>query len=134
IQMELEKSLYKAEHLLKQKRYKEAHQEVTAYLATDPESVPALIILTQIYLGMDQEEKADEVAGQLVRRSPADPAILFVKGLTQVHVGKRKSALKYLNSVLTFDPMRPDAHGLISSIHFQEADFEKALEAANAGL
>src|SRR5690606_36725131 len=83
---------------------------------------------------MDQEEKADEVAGQLVRRSPADPAILFVKGLTQVHVGKRKSALKYLNSVLTFDPMRPDAHGLISSIHFQEADFEKALEAANAGL
>lgn len=132
--MELERTLYKAEHLLKQKRYKEAHTEVNSYLAADPESIPALMVLIQVYLGMDQHGNADTIADQLIQRDPTDPDILFLKALTQVQLGNRKVALKFLNSALAFDPLRAQAHGMIAGIHFQDADFEKALEAANAGL
>ncbi len=132
--MELDRSLYKAEHLLKQKRYAEAQKEVHSYLAFDPESTPALIILTRTYLGMDQDEKADEIADQLVKRNPADPEILFLKGVTQTQLGKRKSALKFLNNALAYDPLISEAHGLKAAIYFAEAEFEKAVEAADAGL
>src|SRR5689334_23013769 len=104
--MELERSLYKAEHLLKQQRYDDAHKEVNSYLASDPESIPALVILTHIYLGMNKDEKADSIADQLIRRDPSDPDILFLKGVTQVQLGKRKNALKFLDSALAFDPLR----------------------------
>lgn len=132
--MELERSLFKAEHLVGQQRYEEAHKEVNAYLASDPESIPALVLLTQIYLGMDKDEKADSIADELIRRAPSDPDILFLKGVTQYQIGKRKSALKFLDSALAFDPLKVAAHGLRAAIYFQDAEFEKALEAANTGL
>ncbi|MBT1703346.1 tetratricopeptide repeat protein [Chryseosolibacter indicus] len=132
--MELEKALYKADYLLKQKRYAEAHKEVNTYLASDPESIPALIILIQIYLGLDKNEKADEVADQLIKLDPSDANILYLKGLTQTQTGKRKSALKFLDSALAFDPMMAEAHGLKAAIYFLDAEFEKALEAADNGL
>ncbi len=90
--MELDKTLHKAEHLLKQERYDEAQKEVKTYLASDPESIPALVILIRIYLGMGNDEKADEMADQLIKRNPADPEVLFLKGVTSV--GEKKKCLK----------------------------------------
>jgi tetratricopeptide (TPR) repeat protein len=132
--MELDRALYKAEHLLNQQRYDEAYKEVNTYLALDPHSIPALIILTQTFLGLNKDENADEIADQLLRKDPSDADILFLKGVTQAQLGKRKSALKFLNSALAFDPLKTQAHGLKASIYFQEAEFEKSLEAADAGL
>lgn len=132
--MELDKSLYKAEHLLKQERYNEAQKEVKSYLASDPESIPALIILIHCYLGMGNDEKADELADQLVKRNPADPEVLFLKGAIQAQLGKRKSALKFLDSALAYNPLITEAHGLKAVIYFEQAEFEEALEAANTGL
>lgn len=132
--MELDRALFKAEHLLNQQRYDEAYKEVSTYLALDPHSIPALIILTQTYLGLNKDENADEIADQLLRKDPSDADILFLKGVTQAQLGKRKSALKFLNSALAFDPLKTQAHGLKASIYFQEAEFEKSLEAADTGL
>ena len=132
--MELDRTLFKAEHLLNQQRYDEAYQEVNRCLALDPHSIPALMILTQAYLGLNKDEKADEIADQLLRKDPSDADVLFLKGVTQTQLGKRKNALKFLNSALAFDPLKTQAHGLKASIYFQEADFEKSLEAADAGL
>jgi Tfp pilus assembly protein PilF len=132
--MELDRALFKANHLLNQQRYDEAHKEVNTYLALDPHSIPALIILTQTYLGLNKDEKADEIADQLLRKDPSDADILFLKGVTQVQLGKRKSALKFLDSALAFDPLKTHAHGLKASIYFQEAEFEKSLAAADTGL
>jgi tetratricopeptide (TPR) repeat protein len=132
--MELDRALFKAEHLLKQQRYDEAYQEVNRYLALEPHSIPALMILTQAYLGLNKDENADEIASQLLRKDPSDADILFLKGVTQAQLGERKSALKFLNSALAFDPLKTQAYGLVASIYFQEADFEKSLEAADTGL
>ena len=132
--MELDRALFKAEHLLNQQRYDEAYKEVNSYLALDPHSIPALMILTQTYLGLNKDEKADEIADQLLHKDPSDPDILFLKGLTQTQLGKRKGALKFLDSALAFDPLKTQAHGLKASIYFQDAEFEKSLESADAGL
>ncbi len=132
--MELDKYLYKAEHLLKQERYSEAQGEVQSFLASDPESIPALILLIRIYLGMGNDKKADEMADQLVKRNPADPEVLFLKAVTQIQLGKRKSALKFLDSALAYNPLITEAHGLKAAIYFQLAEFEKSLEAADTGL
>jgi Tfp pilus assembly protein PilF len=132
--MELDRALFKAEHLLSQQRYDEAYKEVNTYLALDPHSIPALIILTQTYLGLNKDEKADEIADQLLQKDPSDADILFLKGVTQTQLGKRKSALKFLDSALAFDPLKTQAHGLKASIYFQDAEFEKSLEAADTGL
>lgn len=132
--MELDRALQKAELLLKQERYDEAQKEVKSYLASDPESIPAIILLIRIYLGMGSDEKADEMADQLVKRNPADPEVLFLKGVTQVQLGKRKSALKFLDSALAYNPLISEAHGLKAAIYFQLAEFEKAIEAADTGL
>jgi tetratricopeptide (TPR) repeat protein len=132
--MELDRSLYKAEHLLNQQRYDEAHKEVNSYLALDPNSIPALVILVQTYLGMSKDEKADEIADELVKKDPSDPDILFLKGVTLSQLGKRKAALKFLDSALAYDPLKTQAHGLKAAIYFQEAEFERALEAADTGL
>jgi tetratricopeptide (TPR) repeat protein len=85
-------------------------------------------------LGLNKDENADEIADQLLRKDPSDADILFLKGVTQAQLGKRKSALKFLNSALAFDPLKTQAHGLKASIYFQEAEFEKSLEAAGTGL
>ncbi len=132
--MDLERLLYKAEHLLKQQQYGEAQKEVSAYLASEPESIPALILLARVYLGMGKDEKADEITDHLVRRDPSDPNILYLKAVTQASLGKRKNALKFADSALAYYPMFTSAHALKATIFFQQADFEKALEAAISGL
>ncbi|MBL3659060.1 tetratricopeptide repeat protein [Fulvivirga sediminis] len=132
--MELERSLYKAEHLMNQGRYGEAIKEVNTHLAADPESIPGLIMLVQIYMAMSKDEKADEVADQLLARKPDDFTILYLKAITLSRLAKRKEALKFVNSALAYNPHMADAHGLKASIFYHDAEFEKSLEAANAGL
>ncbi len=132
--MELDKSLQKAELLLNQDRYGEAQKEVRTYLATDPNSTRALMLLTRTYLGMDQNEKADETANDLLKLAPSDPYVLYIKGLTVGQLGKRKQALEFLDNALSLHPMMSEAHGLKSILYFQKAEFGKALQAANEGL
>jgi tetratricopeptide (TPR) repeat protein len=83
---------------------------------------------------MGNDEKADEMADQLIKRNPADPEVLFLKGVTQTQLGKRKSALKFLDSALAYNPLIAEAHGLKAAIYFQLAEFEDAVEAAETGL
>ncbi|MEO9966438.1 MAG: tetratricopeptide repeat protein [Reichenbachiella sp.] len=132
--MEANRALYKSEHLLKQERYAEAQKEVQSYLATDPESIAALLLLAQTHLGLKEHENADKIVDNLVQLDPSDPDILYFKGLTQALLGKRKEALKFLDNALAYNPLMPEAHGLKAVVFFEKAEFEKSLEAANAGL
>ncbi len=132
--MELEKSLQKAEHLLNQDRFGEAQTEIKNYLTANPENLDGLIILAQTHLGLNQDEQADQVVDDLIKLAPSNPYILYLKGITQTQLGKRKSALKLLNSALSFNPMLVEAHAIKSMIYFEEAQFEEAVAAANEGL
>ncbi len=132
--METEKLLRKAEHLLHQDRYGEAQNEVKQYLASNPEDIEGLVILAQTHLGLGQDEKADEIVDDIVKLEPSNPSILYLKGVTQARLGKRKQALKFLDSALSFYPGMVDAYAAKSLVLFEEARFEEALEAAQSGL
>lgn len=132
--MQSEKSLKKAEYLLNQDRFGEAQSEIKNYLASSPEDLEGLVILTQTHLGLGQNEMADKVVDDILRVEPSNPFILYLKAITQLQLGKRKIALKFIDSALTFNPMMVEAHATKSAVLFQEAKFEEAQESAQKGL
>lgn len=134
MKMEIERSLRKAEHLLHQERFGEAQNEIRNYLATSPEDILGLTILAQTHLGMKQDEKADQVADDMLQLDASNPTILYLKGIIQARLGKRKSALDFLANSLQFNPLNVDAYAVKAMVLFDEAKFDDALEAANEGL
>ncbi len=132
--MELENSLRKAEYLLNQDRFGEAQKEIKSYLATNPEDIEGLTMLTQSHLGLGQDEKADEIVDDILKFDASNSIILYLKGVTQARLGKRKNALKFLNSALSFNPSLVEAHAVKAMVHIEDAQFEEALAAANTGL
>lgn len=132
--MEIEKSLRKAEHLLSQDRFGEAQNEIKNYLAAHPQDVEGLVILAQTHMGLGEDQKADQVVDDVLKLDASNPGILYLKGVTQARLGKRRTAMKFLDNALAFYPDMVEAHGAKSVIFFEEAKFEESLEAAKAGL
>ncbi len=132
--METEGYLRRAEYLINQDRFGEAKKEIESYLASNPEDSRALTILVQTHLGLGQDEKADAVVDSILKLDATDVIALYLKGVTLVQLGKRKKALTFFNSALSFNPMFVEAHASVSMIHFEEGRFEEALAAANTGL
>lgn len=132
--METVGHLRKAEYLLDQDRFSEAKAEIESYLASNPEDSHGLIILVHVHLGMGQYEKADTVVDNILKLDATDPIVLYLKGVTLSQLGKRKNALKFFKSALSFNPTFVAAHAALATIYFQLGEFEEALAAANAGL
>ena len=116
-------------------RIETARQAARAALRLDPNSVTAHAVLGDMYLN-SREWAASERELSLGRRlEPRNPVLLQVESKLAMVQGQSDDAIRFLNSVLDVDPLRPTAHQLAEYAYLcahrlkeAEAEIRKALQ------
>ncbi len=122
--------LQRAEILLNQRRPSDAEETIRHYLADEPNSVWAYVLLAQALMDQERYSSALEAADQAVALEPS----WGVGASVYLASDDRKAARKSIEEAIQLDPEDPDYYGLSAQIHMLERNWEAAESEARLGL
>ena len=126
--------LQKAELLRRQKRFKDAEQQVGIVLRDNPEDVDALIILGHCKIDTKQTDEAITILKQSLRYDANNDYVFYLLAFANYQNNSNKLALDFLGQALAIFPYNAGYFALQAHIRLEEKDYKIALETANNGL
>ena len=123
--------LQRAELLRRQKRYKDAEQQVGIVLKNDPEDVDGLIILGHCKIDSLQIAEAITILKQCLQYDANNDYIFYLLAFANYQNNNNQIALNYLDQALAIFPYNAGYFALKAHIRLEQNEFGFALEAAN---
>jgi tetratricopeptide (TPR) repeat protein len=111
-------------------RYKEA----ISYLSEDMEDATSRFYLAYCYYHLDQPDKAEDLANDLLSEMPEDPDMFSLKARIAIQKDQYTEALQFINEAISLDPNSSDQFGLKGGVFLQKKQFQDALLQVNKGL
>lgn len=126
--------LKRAELLRRQKRYKDAEQQVGIVLKNDPEDIDALVILGHCKIDTKQITEAITILKQCLQYEANNDYIFYLLAFANYHDNNNLQALDYLDKAIAIFPYNAGYFALQAHIRIEQHEFGFALDAANEGL
>jgi tetratricopeptide (TPR) repeat protein len=111
-----------------------AKEEAQEVLKRDPKSLPAHIILGNVYLNEKEISKAEQSFAECIRIAPDSPAGYYHKSRALLADGRKKEALGQLEKALAIQPDFLEALHLIVGVHLDQKDPKRAIERVEAQI
>ncbi|MBC7723076.1 MAG: tetratricopeptide repeat protein, partial [Pedobacter sp.] len=126
--------LQKAELLRRQKRFKDAEQQVEIVLRDNPDDVDALIILGHCKIDTKQTDEAITILKQSLQYDANNDYVFYLLAFAYYQNNHNLFALDFLDKALAIFPYNAGYFALQAHIRLEQKDYKIALEAANNGL
>ena len=126
--------LQRAELLRRQKRYKDAEQQVGIVLQDNPEDVEALVILGHCKIDTKQTAEAIAILKQSLQYEANNDYVFYLIGFAYYQNSNNILALQFLGKALSIFPYNAGYFALQSHVFLEQKDYALALASANSGL
>jgi tetratricopeptide (TPR) repeat protein len=126
--------LSRAEELLQQSRIEPAITELQQHLSTDPDDPLAHALMARAEAGRSNRKEAFKWADRAVHLGPDRGYCQYIRAWVLDRFDKPKEAEQAALEALRLEPFRADYYGLLGQIRLHKAEWQGALEAAEAGL
>jgi tetratricopeptide (TPR) repeat protein len=126
--------LQRAELLRRQKRYKDAEQQLGILLKIDPQDVDGLIILGHCKIDTHQLVEANSILKQCLQYDANNDYVFYLLAFANYQDSNNQLALNYLTQALAIFPYNAGYFALQAHIRLEQNEFGFALNAANEGL
>ncbi len=126
--------LQKAELLRRQKRFKDAEQQVGIVLQDNPEDVDALVILGHCKIDTKQTDEAIAILKQSLQYHANNDYVFYLIGFAYYQNSNNELALQFLDKALSIFPYNAGYFALQSHVFLEQKNYALALVSANNGL
>jgi cytochrome c-type biogenesis protein CcmH/NrfG len=126
--------LQPAEDLLDSRDALGAAVRVGAVLATDPDHVPALLLMARAQIALSHPGTAVELAERACELAPADPAALNVLSLALTGGGRHDEAVTAARQAVRADPREAAQHDRLARALLGARRFTEAEQAAETAV
>lgn len=129
-----EQLLERAILLMNQNRHKDAEKILNEILSIDPNEIQALCALTQVYLQLEQLDKAESIINNSIGLYPDYGYVFYLRAGVEIQKDQYDKAESDLNEAITLDPEEPDFFALFAQVKLLRKNYEEALNLANQAL
>lgn len=127
-------AIERSRQLIDLKRYSEAETQLVHVLASEPNHIEALILMSVCMSSQEKYKEAKSFIKSAVALQPDYDYALFLYALYSFQTDDLNEAQKHLSSAISFNPQEAEYFGLMALILAQKKDWSKSLNAANQGL
>lgn len=124
----------RAQSLIHLKKYEQAIAELHKILVTEPENVNAIVLLTGVYVQLNDEQKTDEYTQKLLAAAPDSGIAYYYRAIYFSRIEKDSEAETMIRQAIEIEPWDADYFGFLSALYIDRKKWETALEYANEGL
>lgn len=127
-------NLERGKLLFEQNRFEQALQALQQALADNPDDDEALLYQCYALMQLDRNAEALELANRLLQQQPDNPYLLNLKAKVLSQLKRGPEALALVEEAIQQLPDEETFWATACALHFDQKDYEKALEAATEGL
>ena len=119
---------YKADILLRLKRFKEAIAEAETVLDVEPDHWHSFEQIMEALVGLERTEDADARAAEVVQLAPSDPGALLAASRFHFSQDRLDKALELVDQAINIDADHQSARQLRGMILFRMSEYQQASE------
>ena len=124
----------RAELLMQQSRFDEAGKILSEVLATEPDNIYILAMLSQVKLSQNKTSEAEELINSAIAINPEVDFLYYVKSRIAISLDRYDEAEELLREALVLNSEDADYYSLLASIKLDRKKYQEALDLADRAL